>query len=227
MSDPRSELSWLTDMIPPPGPEVRQRVQARLAMLVEADRSRGAALRFETSPRRWTGQWSHRLAVVFVAAAIIGVFLVPLPHVSLFHSLVTPAKVTAPTKLPVVDLSATPKGWVPVAYGDAQVSVPATWDVLFNVCVFGSSVGDVYLNPSGGFCTAQKPPKGRTTVTLLPETDGEFHGSPSSYGQLSVINGIAVYDLYSYGPAPYVGTNYLVPSLGVEVGPRVPSLEGS
>lgn len=222
MSNPRSELSWLTDMIPPPGPEVRQRVQARLAMLVEADQSRGAALRFETSPRRWTGQWSHRLAVVFVAAAIIVVFFVPVPHVSLFHRLVTPAKVTAPTKLPAVDLSATPKGWVPVAYGDAQVSVPATWDVLFNVCVFGSSVGDVYVNPSGGFCTAQKPPKGRTTVTLLPETDGEFHGSPSSYGQLSVINGIAVYALYNYGHGPYVGTDYLVPSLGVEVAAEGP-----
>ena len=62
-----------------------------------------------------------------MAAAIVVVFFVPLPHVSLFHSLVTPAKVTAPTKLPVVDLSATPAGWVPVAYGDAQISVPATW----------------------------------------------------------------------------------------------------
>jgi outer membrane protein assembly factor BamB len=130
--------------------------------------------------------------------------------------------VISTTKLPAVDLSATPAGWVPVTFGDAQVSVPATWDVLFNVCVIGSSVGDVYLNPSGGFCTAQGPPKEKTNVTLLPVTDGEFQGSPSSYGQRSVINGIAVYDLYSYGPAPYVGTHYLVPSLGVEVAAEGP-----
>ena len=138
------------------------------------------------------------------------------------HSMPVALNTALPTKLPVVDLSATPPGWVPVAYGDAQVSVPATWDVLFNVCVIGSSVGDVYLNPSGGFCTAQGPPKGKTNITLLPVTDGEFQGSPSSNGPRSVINGISVYDLYSYGPAPYVGTDYLVPSLGVEVAAEGP-----
>ena len=129
--------------------------------------------------------------------------------------------------LPVIDLSATPAGWVPVAYGDAQISVPANWGVLFNVCITGSPLGDVYVNPSGGFCGAKGPPKGRTTVMLLPVTHGEFQGSPSSYGQRSVINGILVYDLYNYGHGPYVGTDYLVPSLGVEVTAEVPSLEGS
>jgi photosystem II stability/assembly factor-like uncharacterized protein len=69
-------------------------VAARLATLVEANQSGGAASRLEASPRRWTGQWSHRLTVVFVAAAIIVVFFVPLPHVSLFKRLVAPAKVT-------------------------------------------------------------------------------------------------------------------------------------
>jgi hypothetical protein len=122
-----------------------------------------------------------------------------------------------PDRLPFVDLSATPAGWVPVAFGDAQISVPANWDVLFNVCITGSPLGDVYVNPSGGFCGAKGPPKGRTTVMLLPVTHGEFQGSPSSYGQRSVINGISVYDLYNYGHGPYVGTDYLVPSLGVEV----------
>lgn len=54
-------------------------------------------------------------------------------------------------------------------------------------------------------------------MTLLPVTDGEFQGSPSSYGQRSVINGISVYDLYNYGHGPYVRTHYLLPSLGVEI----------
>jgi len=138
------------------------------------------------------------------------------------HSMPVALNTALPTKLPVVDLSATPKGWVPVAYGDAQVSVPATWGVLFNVCLIGSPVGDVYVNPNGGFCAAKGPPKGRTTVTLLRVTGSDFQGSPSSYRPRSVINGIAVYELYSYGPAPYVGTHYLVPSLGIEVAAEGP-----
>ena len=118
MSDPRSELSWLTDVIPPPDTEVRQRVAARLATLVEAaDQSGGAASRFEASPLRWTGQWSHRLVVVAVAAAIIVVFFVPLPHVSLFKRLVAPAKVnptgTTVSKLPQIQFA--PSQVVPVA----------------------------------------------------------------------------------------------------------------
>ena len=93
MSSPRSELSWLTDVIPPPGPEVRQRVAARLATLVEVELLGGTAFGFETRRRRWTGQWSHRLTVVAVAAAILVVFFVPLPHLSLFNRLT----VTSPT----------------------------------------------------------------------------------------------------------------------------------
>lgn len=93
MSSPRSELSWLTDVIPPPGPEVRQRVAARLATLVEVELLGGTASGFETRRRRWTGQWSHRLTVVAVAAAILVVFFVPLPHLSLFNRLT----VTSPT----------------------------------------------------------------------------------------------------------------------------------
>jgi hypothetical protein len=34
--------------------------------------------------------------------------------------------------LPAVDLSATPAGWVPVAFGNAQISVPAAWWVLYD-----------------------------------------------------------------------------------------------
>ena len=42
------------------------------------------------------------------------------------------ASVTTTKPVSAVDLSSAPRGWVPVAYGDAQVSVPATWDVLTN-----------------------------------------------------------------------------------------------
>jgi len=43
----------------------------------------------------------RRVTAALVAAAIVVVFFVPLPHVSLFHSLVAPAKVT-PTNTPMV-----------------------------------------------------------------------------------------------------------------------------
>jgi len=118
---------------------------------------------------------------------------------------------------PVVDLSAAPAGWVPVVYGDAQVSVPPTWWVLYNssACAAGSPVGDVYINPSGGFCSAKGTPKGETAVTLVALNEKEYQ-PPTAYGQRQVINGIVVYELYSFSPTANGGT-YLVPSLGVEI----------
>ncbi len=118
---------------------------------------------------------------------------------------------------PVVDLSAAPAGWVPVVYGDAQVSVPPTWWVLYNssACATGSPVGDMYVNPSGGFCSAKGTPKGEATVTSVPLNEREYQ-PPSAYGQRQVINGIVVYALYSFAPTPN-GGSYLVPSLGVEI----------
>ena len=118
---------------------------------------------------------------------------------------------------PTVDLSATPTGWVPAADGDAQVSVPSTWWVLYNSsgCQTGSPVGDVFVNPSGGFCSAKGTTKGETAVTLVPLNEKEYQ-PPTAYGERQVINGLVVYELYSFSPTPNGGT-YLVPSLGVEI----------
>jgi hypothetical protein len=129
-------------------------------------------------------------------------------------------RVKAPTvsiPLPVVDLSATPKGWTPVAYGDAQISVPASWHVLYDssACLSGSPAGDVYVNPSGGFCSAKGTPKGKTTIMLVSVNPNRYQ-PPTSYGQRLVINGLPVYALYSFVPTPN-GGSYLVPSLGVEI----------
>jgi len=129
----------------------------------------------------------------------------------------TTTTVTTTKPLLAVDLSATPGGWVPVAYGNAQISVPSTWWVLYNssVCVTGSQVGDVYVNPSGGFCSARGTPKGKTAVALMPLSENEYQ-PPSAYGQRQVINGITVYELYSFALTTSGGT-YLVPSFGVEI----------
>ena len=50
--------------------------------------------------RRQPGQWRHRLMVVAVAAAILVVFFVPLPHLSLFKRFVTPTKQSTATSVP-------------------------------------------------------------------------------------------------------------------------------
>jgi hypothetical protein len=50
--------------------------------------------------RRQPGPWTHRVMVVAVAAVILAVFFLPLPHVSLFKHLVTPAKPSTATSVP-------------------------------------------------------------------------------------------------------------------------------
>jgi hypothetical protein len=111
---------------------------------------------------------------------------------------------TAPAStepLPAVDLSATPDGWVPVDYGDAQVSVPPTWWVSYG----GSGCGTtppgllVVQPPEGpawcgavGFETpAQRPAPPKSIVTVGPEL-GTYH-LPA--GPSVVIHGIALYVL--------------------------------
>jgi len=58
MSSPRSELSWLTDVIPPPGQKCGSGWQRGSQTLVEVELLGGTAFGFETRRRRWTGQWS-------------------------------------------------------------------------------------------------------------------------------------------------------------------------
>ena len=104
MTDSPLDLSALTDVIPGPTPEVRERLTARLQTLIESEQQG------HVEPRgRWQQvSWTHRAVVIAVAAAIVVVFFVPLPHVSLFHSLVAPAKVT-PTNTPIVASSGSPR----------------------------------------------------------------------------------------------------------------------
>jgi hypothetical protein len=199
MRDSPLDLSRFVDATPGPTPEVRERLAARLQMLIESEEVG------DKQPHgRWQrASWTHRAVVIAVAAAIVVVFFVPLPHVSLFHNLVTPAKVAVPTKLPVVDLSATPSGWVPVADGDVQISVPATWRVLYNSgCPTGSPPGEVLVDPVAEFCAPYREPRNLVWLTLLA-------GLGSDYKHRSVINGFSVYD-----DTPIT---YFVPSLRLRV----------
>jgi len=126
--------------------ELRAMVDGAAAPLSQTE----VVLRASSPARKSRPDWhptEHRLIVVAVAAAIIVVFFVPLPSLSLFNRLTANPATTSTTgnhskTLPSVDLSATPAGWVPVADGDAQMSVPAAWSVLYNSgCPTGSPSG--------------------------------------------------------------------------------------
>ncbi len=84
----------------PPGPRP-MRAEYRTALRQELE----VLVAVQTPRRRWLrsqfGSWTHRAVVIAVAAAIVVVFFVPLPRVSLFHNLVAPAKVI-PTNTPMV-----------------------------------------------------------------------------------------------------------------------------
>ena len=116
------------------------------------------------------------------------------------------ATVATTRVLPAIDLSTTTTGWVPVAFGDAQVSVPATWWVLYNSCPTGSPPGEVLVNPANTYCPAFGQGGPKNVVWLVSRSYAGFR--PSSSDTRSVINGFSVYDDR--------GT-YFVPSLGLQL----------
>jgi hypothetical protein len=119
--------------------------------------------------------------------------------------------------LPVVDLSATPAGWVPVAYDDAQVSVPASFSVFYpgqDPCESFSTPGALFVAPIPGFkriCPAPGHPQA-TLVRLVP-----YGGVPQKTAgeKLIIVNGVPVYFVPPSSAKPFI--SYFVPSLGVLV----------
>jgi len=122
---------------------------------------------------------------------------------------------TVTKPIPAVDLSATPTGWVPVAYGDAQVSVPAAWSVYYpgwTDCGFkrdGLYLGPATATTAGCFIGVSP----RTTQVYLRHIDR----LPSQYtsGKPVIRNGVPVYLSPTYGSIPVLV--YDAPSIGVEV----------
>ena len=110
-----------------------------------------------------------------------------------------------------VDVSAAPVGWMPVVYGDAQVSVPGTWTVIYDAppCPSGQTPGEVFVNPRPGLfhCPPVSSPYGsQTVVELLALPSGA--NIPATLGTRRVINGIPFYQDQ--------GTDYLL-QLGVKL----------
>lgn len=120
------------------------------------------------------------------------------------------AGATARASAPLVDLAATPKGWIPVDYGDAQISVPPSWGVLHRAPECGHTEGlrDVVLiDPWPNHCLPPTPQQRPTNeVELVPRP------SDSQSTKAEVVNGITLYGNGSPGSGDFVA-----PSLAVGV----------
>ena len=134
----------------------------------------------------------------------------------------TTTTVATTQPLPAVDLSATPAGWVPVAYGDVQVSVPASFYVYYPGWLDCGLRGDaLYLGPatpSAIGCGASSPNLRLTTLVYLVQRRLPL---PFNKDVAVILNGIPVYPLLfsaSMSPNPHTGRGgYYAPTLGAQV----------
>jgi hypothetical protein len=128
----------------------------------------------------------------------------------------TIAKSTPPAVgRPVVDLSATPPGWLPVDLGNAQISVPPSWGLVTDGnsgC--GTEIGAVVLG-DGRWC-----PLGLVSPTPSEASIAYLHtvSSPmvTSEGPRSMINGIPT---YTPSVAPVIDIPALQATLSFEGSP--------
>ena len=147
-------------------------------------RPRGGSL------RRWRS-WTHRLMVVTMAVAIVVVFFVPLPHLSLFKRLVSPAKpspaargatLTAGTRL------ASLKASDAVAGGGFGFSVAISGET-----VVVADIGEVYVFAESGTSWRQvaelKSPADSTGDCASDPSFGAFGNSVAMAGTTLVVGG--------------------------------------
>ncbi len=119
------------------------------------------------------------------------------------------ATATATARKPVVVQAATPSGWLPVGYGNAQVSVPRSWSLVTGGAEgCGPSTGVVVLG-DGAWCSpgmGDSPTPGTSIATLSIMKARQTVDN----GSRVVVNGVPVY-------TPGVAPVYVVPSLGAEL----------
>ena len=102
-----------------------------------------------------------------------------------------------------------PNGWVPVAYGDAEVSVPPTWAVMTDAWCGGAWPSIVQL----GVVTQDMDCPAAPTPPMVRITPLGTIPAPYAQEQPSRLNGIPVL----LGPKNATSISYFVPSLHVEV----------
>jgi hypothetical protein len=122
----------------------------------------------------------------------------------------TPTTTTVP---PSLVANVTPPGWVPVDYGDAQISVPADWNVGYDAgCPYTQLPGTVLVGQLGNAtCPSTAGAGSRPWVHLGPEPAVIGTGADIRM----TVNGILVLRGPS-GPAADRSA-YVVPSLGVSL----------
>jgi hypothetical protein len=170
---------------------------------------------------------SALLMVILVAAACTSTQTAPTTTLHQVPPSSHPTSTVPP--IPAVMTSATPVGWVPVAQGDAQVSVPANWTLFYTIsCFTGHSPGEVFVYPvpvlPSLFCPARL---GGNPATIVNVERLPAQVAKSSQGALT-INGIVVrlggvFTPKGIGMMPIY--TYFVPSLGIQI--RVSGTLGS
>lgn len=119
-----------------------------------------------------------------------------------------------------VDLSATPTGWLPVAYGDAQVSVPGLFTVIYlanGLCQVEMPAGMLVVGaPVGSYgCEASRTYYVHPTLMSIKS---EGASRPTASETRQTINGITVFAVPGRLRVNAVSLfTYDVPSLGVEI----------
>jgi hypothetical protein len=167
--------------------------QAGLAQPPIRSRANSDALLTVSPARRTLSGRLGGIACVFVSALVLGTLC--------------GCTSTATTKLRSA-VPATPKGWVPIAYGNAQISVPSDWKVEYEqACWFMRTPGTVEVGPGGnGVCA---PYRGRAypVVALGPRpTLVKVTSAPRKS-----VNGLTLIR-YLHNAAE---TSYFIPSLDV------------
>jgi len=143
----------------------------------------------------------HKLSTITVAVAVL--------TAAFCTGAQAAALSTAARSLPPLDLSATPTGWVPVAYGEAQISVPSNWNAGYGTaCDIAHDPGSVFVGRTGYGLCPEYVVKGVPVVYLAPESSGK----PST-GRRAIVNGLVVTRVIHNS----FESLYLVPALGVEL----------
>jgi hypothetical protein len=206
--------------------ELEREVTAMLAARAEhAERPVAMVGKVESLARRKRRRRKTVSAALGAPALVIAVIL-PLTLLAGTSPGTTPrhgrGPATSPpgrTSIPLADTAATPAGWVPVAFGSAQISVPSSWQLettdgtscgaqIRGMAFVARQIRDQTFRAMG----CQLAPN---VVSIGPAPRGPV---PRPGPATQVVNGIAV-TVAAAGPQSW---RYLVPELGVQVTARGP-----
>jgi hypothetical protein len=194
---------------------LRAELRARVAA-AEADREPAVLLtgleqqfRWTRLRRRWTGA---ALSAAAVAAAIAVPLALSSPAVPSRLGGITPGRA-----VPLSDTGVTPKGWAPVAYGNAQISVPSDWRVASRPVCGSASHGYVVVGTTATSLVVRNPrckqAANMVAIQVLPKGQGQTRRRT---GQ---INGIP---LLGVRPLVRGSATFLAPTLHVLITARGP-----